>query len=88
MPGYEPLLDDSLGGYFCSKSVRKHLTTIGMIDKNGYVLTEREFQRKQLKKERKVKDREHQRLVELLEIDRQVMVGIMEILCQDIMKLR
>jgi hypothetical protein len=75
MPAYEPLLDDSLGGYFCSEGVRKHLANIGLIDqKTGYVFTEREFQRKQLKKNRKVKDREHQRLVELLEIDRQVMV--------------
>ncbi|KNE56494.1 hypothetical protein AMAG_02294 [Allomyces macrogynus ATCC 38327] len=74
MPRYEPLLDTYLQDHFNNPSVRKHLQNLGIIDEDGYIIDEREFQYIQLALDRQDKEAQVDLQNQQRDIDREVEV--------------
>ncbi|ORZ32372.1 hypothetical protein BCR44DRAFT_1239668 [Catenaria anguillulae PL171] len=76
MPSYEPLLDGYLQDHFATPSIRAHLKRLGIIDSDGYIIDEREFQHMQLAMDRAEKAIQLERESQQRDLDREVEVVV------------
>ncbi|KAI9175869.1 hypothetical protein H9P43_006233 [Blastocladiella emersonii ATCC 22665] len=76
MPTYEPLLDDFLQDYFNLPSIREHLQKLKIIDEDGYIVDEREFQYMQLAMDRAERNMQLEVEAQQRDLDREVEVVV------------
>ncbi|KAJ3267599.1 hypothetical protein HK104_005755 [Borealophlyctis nickersoniae] len=75
MPIYEPLLDEYLQDYFNSPNMRRHLTHLGLIDKEGTITEPRAFKTSQVRLDKEQYLNSVVKKQEDMELDRDIEVS-------------